>query len=142
MAILPDAAATPALPVAAPRLLKAAPGPAGAKGRGLFAVAPIARGELIDENCTLDLDEAQCTTIEPTPAGDHYFAHPADDTRGLLVLGYASLSNHADDPSADTGFRFDERLGWIVMLTARHDIGPGEEITRRYACPPWFEVSG
>ena len=125
-----------------PRLLKVAPGPAGAKGRGLFAVAPIARGELIDENCTLDLDEAQCTTLEPTPVNDHYFAHPADDTRGLLVLGYASLCNHADDPNADTGFRFDERVGWIVVLTARRDIAAGEELTRRYACPPWFEMAG
>ena len=125
-----------------PRLIRVAPGPAGAKGRGLFATAPIARGETIDENCTLDLDEAQCTTLEPTPVNDHYFAHPADDTRGLLVLGYASLCNHADDPSADTGFRYDERVGWIVVLTARRDIAAGEEITRRYACPPWFEVAG
>ena len=125
-----------------PRLIKVAPGPAGAKGRGLFATAPIARGETIDENCTLDLDEAQCTTLEPTPVNDHYFAHPADDTRGLLVLGYASLCNHADDPNADTRFRLDERVGWIVVLTARRDIAVGEEITRRYACPPWFEVAG
>jgi len=82
----------------------------------------LARGEIIDENCTLNLDEAQCTTLEPTPVNDHYFAH------------------HADDPSADTGFRFDERVGWIVVLTARRDIAAGEEITRRYACPPWFEL--
>ena len=125
-----------------PRLVKVAPGPTGTKGRGLFATAPIARGELIDENCTLDLDEAQCTTLEPTPVNDHYFAHPADDSRGLLVLGYASLCNHADDHNADTGFRFDEGLGWIVVLTARRDIAAGEEITRRYACPPRCDVTG
>ncbi len=123
------------------RVLKIAPARIAGKGRGVIALAPIAAGEVIDEACTLHLDEAQCTAIETTPAGDHYFMHPEDETAGLLVLGLPSLCNHAEDNNAATAYRHDEALGWVLVLTARRDIRPGEEITRRYACAPWFVFS-
>jgi len=122
------------------RLLKIAPAQIPGKGCGVVAVAPIAAGEVIDEACTLHLNDAQCAAIEATPAGDHYFMHPEDETGGLLVLGLPSLCNHAEDHNADTAYRRDEALGWVVVLTARRDIRTGEEVTRHYACPPWFEL--
>jgi SET domain-containing protein len=120
------------------RLLKVAPTVIAGKGRGVVAQAPIRAGELIDEACTVPLENELCDAIEKTPLGDHYFAHPADDTAGLLVLGLPSLCNHDDDPNAGTSYRYQGGLGWVVVLTALRDIGPGEEITRRYACPIWF----
>lgn len=124
-----------------PRLLKIAPARAPGKGRGVFAVAPIRRGEIIDEACTLILNSAECVEIERTTAGEHYFAHPEDDTAGLLVLGLPSLCNHSDHPNAGTSFRRDDDIGWIVVLTALGDIARGDEVTRRYACPVWFAVA-
>ena len=122
------------------RLRKIAPTLIPGRGRGVIAVAPIAAGEMIDEACTLVLSETQCAAIEKTPAGDHYFMHPNDETAGLLVLGLLSLCNHDEDNNTATSYYFDDDLGWIVILVALRDIHPGEEATRRYACPPWFEV--
>ncbi|MCW9039299.1 MAG: SET domain-containing protein-lysine N-methyltransferase [Rhodospirillales bacterium] len=124
-----------------PRELRIRPMATESKGRGVFAVANIALGEVIDANCTLELDEAACAAIERTPAGDHYFCHPVDESKGLLVLGLASLCNHAETPTAETSFVMDKGIGWIIVLRASRDILPGEEITRRYACPPWFDVA-
>jgi len=120
------------------RLLKIAPAVIAGKGRGVVAQAPIRAGELIDEACTVPLENEHCDVIEKTPLDDHYFAHPSDDSAGLLVLGLPSLCNHDDDPNAGTSYRHQDELGWIVVLTALKDIRPGEEITRRYACPIWF----
>lgn len=135
-----DAGPTPpSLPQ--PRLLKIAAARAPGKGRGVFAVAPIAAGETIDEACTLVLNSAECSEIEKTTAGEHYFAHPEDESAGLLVLGLPSLCNHSDHPNAGTSFRRDDAIGWLVVLTALEDIPRGREVTRRYVCPVWFAVT-
>jgi SET domain-containing protein len=120
------------------RLLKIAPTLISGKGRGVVAQAPIHAGELIDEACTVPLECEHCDAVEKTPLGDHYFAHPSDDTAGLLVLGLPSICNHDAEPNAGTSYRYQDGLGWIVVLTALRDIRPGEEITRRYACSIWF----
>lgn len=111
------------------------------KGRGVFAVAAIAVGDVIEHSCTIELSAADCDIVRPTPIEDYYFAHPEDDKRGLMVLGLASLCNHSDAPNVDTSFVRDDGLGWIVVLTANRGIAVGAEITRRYACPPWFKVT-
>ncbi|MGF1623519.1 MAG: SET domain-containing protein-lysine N-methyltransferase [Alphaproteobacteria bacterium] len=123
----------------APPTMKVAPGNAGAKGIGVFATAAIARGETISCDCTIPLSPADVRAVTPTVIDHYYFAHPEDDECGLLVLGLASLCNHADHPSALTVTARDPDLGWIVTLVAAHAIAAGEEITRRYACPVWFE---
>ena len=57
----------------------------------------------------------------------------------VTLLGLASLCNHSGTANATTVARKDEAIGWIVELRALRDIRPGEEITRRYACEPWFD---
>lgn len=111
------------------------------KGRGVFAITAIAAGDVVETSCTIELSIADCETVRPTAVEDYYFAHPDDEARGLVVLGLASLCNHADAPNVDTSFYHDPGLGWVVVLTANRAIGADEEITRRYACPPWFEVT-
>jgi hypothetical protein len=138
---IPDVAASVPDTLPQAKLLKIAPSRAPGKGRGVFALAPIRRGEVIDEACTLALDSAECAEIEKTKAGDHYFAHPDDQAAGLLVLGLPSLCNHSDHPNAGTSFRRDEKIGMVVVLVALRDIARGEEVTRRYACPVWFPVT-
>jgi hypothetical protein len=129
-------------PLFSPRVLKAAPGAAAAKGRGVFATRDFALGELIEAAPCIELDAAACVQIRPTPIEDYYFRHPDDEKAGLLVLGLASLCNHSDDPSAATDYEHDPAIGWIVVLTALRPIATGEEVTRRYACPPWFTPLG
>ncbi len=117
------------------------PMPAPGKGRGVFAVAAIAAGDVVEASCAIELDIEDCQIVKPTPVEDYYFEHPEDKSRGLVVLGLASLCNHSETPNVDTTFAKDEVLGWITMLTANRAIAASEEITRRYACPPWFKIA-
>ena len=124
----------------APRLINAKPGNADGKGRGLFAVAAIAKGELIDLACTVPLTPEQCLKLDKMlPFGDFYFAHPEDPTAGLVILGMASLCNHADRPNAHVDYQWEPDFGWVATLTALADIAAGEEITYHYRCAIWFE---
>lgn len=111
------------------------------KGRGVFAVTDIAQGQIVETSCTIELGVEDCQIVKPTPVEDYYFEHPEDKARGLVVLGLASLCNHSESPNVDTSFRKDGGLGWITVLTANRPIAKGEEITRRYACPPWFKIA-
>ncbi len=121
------------------RQIKIAPATAGARGNGVFALEPIAAGEVVDACPCIDLDVAACDQVRGTPIDDYYFFHPGDEERGLLALGLASLMNHSEAPNTGTRYHHDPALGWIVLVDATRDIAAGEEITRRYACPPWFE---
>jgi hypothetical protein len=107
-----------------PRLLKASAGPAAGKGRGVFATAALEPGEIIDVCPCVELDAQTCSRILDTRIDDYYFKHPADDERGLLVLGLASLFNHSDDANANTCYEHDPVLGWLVVLTAARRILP------------------
>ena len=110
------------------------------KGRGVRAVVAIARGEEMEVAPTILLSSEDCDRIEGIPLGDYYFAHPTNADDGLVVLGLASLCNHAENPNAEVRWHEDSGVGWLARLTALRAIGAGEEITRRYRCPPWFEV--
>lgn len=123
----------------APRIIRFAVRPAGAKGVGLFATAGILAGEVITRDYAVVLDAAACDAIAPTIIDHYYFAHPGDATAGLLVLGPSALCNHDDAPNADTLTAHDSDHCWYVSLVANRAISIGEEITRRYACPLWFE---
>lgn len=111
------------------------------KGRGLVAVAAIDAGESIETCPTIPLSAADCELLERTAVGDYYFAHPEDDALGMLPLGLVTICNHADAPNAETRWRNLDGIGWVVELVALRPIGAGEEITRRYACLPWFSLA-
>lgn len=120
---------------------KAAPGLSPGRGRGLFAAEPIAAGELIELACTAELSAEQCLVLDHMlPLGDHYFAHPEDERRGLMLFGLVSLANHAEQGNAAVRFARSSKLGWLAELIALVDIPAGAEITHCYWCPPWFEV--
>lgn len=125
------------------RVVKAAPGVSPGRGRGLFAIDAIGAGEVIDRACTVPIEVAQAKALDTMlPLGDFYFQHPRSGEAGLMVLGLASLCNHADAPNAHVRFENDISCGWIAVLFALADICPGSEITYRYRCPLWFEEKG
>ncbi len=121
--------------------LKVVPAASPGRGRGLFAAATIAGGEVIERACSIPLTSKQCDRLESIlPLGDYYFRHPEDPEKGLLLLGLVSLVNHSEDPNTDVRFVHCEELGWIAELVSRHPIAIGEEITYCYRCGPWFKV--
>jgi SET domain-containing protein len=121
------------------RRLKVVPGMSPGRGRGLFAAESIAAGEIIERACTVYIDAQQALALDRMlPLGDFYFQHPLAKEEGLMVLGFASLCNHADDPNADIRFEEGGDCGWIAVLHALRDIAAREEITYRYRCPLWF----
>lgn len=111
----------------------------GRKGRGVFAAAPIAVGDLLETAPTVELDRHDTDAVVGTAFDNYYFAHPADPDGGLLVFGLISLLNHAARPNAETTSRHVAGVGWVLDLRALRDIAKGEELTRRYACELWFE---
>ncbi len=141
-----DARPDPLLPPAPPadgfwqdRTSLAAPRAVPGCGRGLFAIAPIAAGTVIDRACTVEVAAAQCPDLDRMqPLGDFYFEHPEDSRAGLMALGLMSLCNHADSANADVRFTREDGLGWMAELVALAPIAAGSEITYRYKCPLWF----
>jgi uncharacterized protein len=117
-------------------VVRAVPG----KGRGIFAATALRKGDVILVDPTIELSAGDCAALRPTVIEDYHFAHPDGDELGLMVLGLSSLSNHADEPTALTEYSHTPGVGWLVALRAARDLSAGEEITRRYACPPWFDV--
>jgi uncharacterized protein len=111
----------------------------GRKGRGVFAAAPIAAGELLEIAPTGELDQRDTDIVGGTTLDDYYFAHPGDPESGLLVFGLSSLINHAAQPNAETTARHAKGIGWMVVLRSLRAIAPGEELMRRYSCEPWFK---
>lgn len=109
------------------------------KGRGIFASCAIEAGEVILVDPSIELSAEDCLTLRPTLIEDYHFAHPDGDEKGLLVFGLSSLANHSESPAAITEYHYAPEIGWTVTLRAARKLAPGDEITRRYACEPWFE---
>ena len=74
-----------------------------AKGRGVFATAPIAAGALIEAAPVIVVPAAQCALLDKTILHDYYFQWddgPEHEGRGALALGLVSLCNHSPRPNA------------------------------------------
>jgi uncharacterized protein len=102
--------------------------PSGIEGRGLIAVAPIAKDEIVAikgghlvDTQTLDAlpDRLRNTDIQITD--DYHLAALEDDEYEPVML----FINHSCEPNV--GF-----AGNIVLVAMR-DIAPGEELTTDYA---------
>jgi len=103
------------------------------KGRGVFAVAPLSRGALLEESHVVLVDGAVYATHGThTPLADYVFKWQ----RGgwALALGLGSLFNHARTPN----------VGWVrdyhravIRYTALRDIAAGEELCISYGRVWW-----
>lgn len=97
-----------------------------AKGRGLFALEPIAPGAEIVRCPALVIPGGQWRAVEPTIVGDYCFAW---DTGAALALGLGSMCNHDADPNAEVVA--DQQRVELVFRAIR-SIAIGEEITIAY----------
>ncbi|MGH8371951.1 MAG: SET domain-containing protein [Gammaproteobacteria bacterium] len=113
----------------------------GNKGRGVFAGADIAAGQLIEAVEVIVIPPAQIAALETTSLCDYYYKWGEDSKSGALALGCASLYNHSYRPNA----RYVKQLErGLIEFFAIRDIKRDEEITINYNGDPdsrkgvWF----
>jgi SET domain-containing protein len=114
------------------------------KGRGVFAVSPLAGGEIIVTAPIILIPAGEWPHIEPTVLAFYIynFGPTADEEHAAIALGYGSLYNHSYEPNAKYIKNWDEQ---VIRFIAVRDIQPGEEITINYdgspedQTPIWFE---
>jgi SET domain-containing protein len=114
--------------------------PSPGKGRGVFALRPIAAGELIERAPVVVIPEGQWEKFEKTILFNYYFSW---ERHSALVLGYGSLYNHSYQPNARFVRQFKEEAMDFIALRA---IATGEEIVINYNGDPtddsplWFHA--
>ena len=109
------------------------------KGRGIFAVAPIAAGTVIEAAPVIIVPAKDCPLIDRTILHDYYFhwdGDPDGEGRGAVALGLVALCNHSRRPRARVRRNFAQDTLDLVALVP---IAAGDEVTIDYNCPLWFE---
>lgn len=129
---------TPVIPGTKLRL-----GLAPGRGRGVFAAATIARGELFERAPVIISPAAEWPQLEQTVLFHYTFSWGANLKQAAIGLGYASLYNHSFAPNARYLLQRDDHL---IHFVALREIAAGEEITINYNGEPadrdpvWFDV--
>lgn len=114
-----------------------------ARGRGVFAGAPIAEGTLIERCAVIVVPPQDVEALNRTQLGSYHFQWGGTREASAIALGLGSLYNHAHDPNAIYVRRYEDEVIEFVLLRA---IAEGEEITVSYNGaigddrPVWFEV--
>ena len=111
------------------------------KGRGLFAVRDIKKGETIEVSPTLTLHvEGIGNTLNA-----YVFArdHSKDSPWCLLALGFGSLFNHATLPNVEYAISKKKNFGThsrVIKFTTKKAIKKGTELTVDYGYNPedWY----
>lgn len=98
-------------------------------GRGMFATADIANGELIEVCPVLETRAGDYENLKPTSLRNYYFIWNDEPKKVVLCLGYGSLYNHSYEPNAT--YQKDTAAGTITF-SAIKDIKADEEITVNY----------
>jgi hypothetical protein len=106
------------------------------RGRGVVAMEPIRRGELLEATAVIPITSIDSPT-RSSPLFDYPFAWDEPPYEEAIVLGLASLINHSATPNATLRRDYARRVLRVVALT---DIAAGAEITYDYDCPLWFEA--
>ncbi len=103
-----------------------------AKGRGVFARAPIAKGTLIEAAPVILVPPEQCPLLDRTILHDYYFDW---DSGGAVALGLLALCNHSRRPNARVRCNPAQATLDLVALAP---IAAADEVTIDYNCPLWF----
>jgi len=116
-------------------------GESSGKGRGIFAVRPIACGELIEAAPVVVVPHAQIAQLDATILGDYYFVWGDNKQDAAILLGRCSLCNHSYEPNARFVLVPAQQTIEFIALRA---IATGEEVTTNYngdpanCAPLWF----
>ncbi len=107
------------------------------KGRGVFALRDIAKGEVIEVAPVIPMTHDDIPESGNAPDG-YVLDWDEDDPEEAhgLVLGYIMLYNHSKTPNMDFESDFEH---YTITATASRDIQAGEELTWNYDCELWFD---
>ncbi len=107
------------------------------KGRGVFALVNIKKGEIIEVSPVVTVSKEN--VIESGEAPDGYLLDWDDETEGeehCMPLGYIMLYNHSDKPTMALE---NDMVEYTITARAARDIKAGEELTWNYSCDIWFD---
>ena len=100
--------------------------PSTGKGRGVFAMAAVRRGEIIESAPVLLVPTAQNDTFVASFLG-HFMFQTDDGRRYAIGLGFSSMINHSDDANAVFSVSTER-----IVIHARRAIAAGAEVTVDY----------
>jgi SET domain-containing protein len=110
------------------------------RGRGVFALATIDEGEVIESCPLLVFGAVEVTHLFETSLSNYLFKWGPFGEGAACALGFGSLYNHSHSPNA-VYVRKPDRLDFVALRT----IDEGEEVTVSYnggvgdRTPVWFE---
>lgn len=113
------------------------------RGRGVFTAHEVQEGDVIEICPVVMIPSEQVDQINKTVFYDYYFLWPGEEGLACMALGYGSLYNHAETPSAAITFDLSE---FTILVIASKPIEAGEEIFINYqggvekAPDLWFDI--
>lgn len=124
-----------------PNSRNVAVGATRSRGRGMFAVRKIAKGDTIERAPVIVIPAKQWPGVQPSILSNYAFDWGENDEHAVIALGHVSIYNHSYRPNAQLVQLPVELMMEVVALK---DIEPGEEITINYNGDPagrdplWF----
>jgi hypothetical protein len=109
----------------------------GDKGRGVFALRDIAKGEIIEVAPVIPVSKEN--VVESGEAPDGYLLDwdgNYENEEYCMPLGYIMMYNHSDKPNLHLDQDYDS---YTMTASALRDIKKGEEICWDYNCELWFD---
>lgn len=107
------------------------------KGRGVFALRDIAKGEIIEVSPVITVSEKDVKQNGRAPDG--YLLMWDEDTKGeeyCMPLGYVMMYNHNKAPTIEME---NDMENYTITVKAARNIKTGEELTWDYSCELWFD---
>jgi SET domain-containing protein len=112
------------------------------KGRGVFATAPIKKGEIVEICPVIILPYKDRKKVDKTKVLDYYF-YWGPKNQPAIALGYGSLYNHSFNPNIEYEQHLKKKT---ITFTALRNIKKGEELVSNYNGDPdskdelWFKA--
>lgn len=109
----------------------------GEKGRGVFALRDIRKGEIIEVAPVVIVPATSINGDGEAPDG--YLLDWDPETEGeehCMPLGYIMLYNHSNKPTLELEADMEDLT--MTAMAARN-IKKGEELTWDYSCELWFD---
>ena len=103
--------------------------PSTIHGRGVFCTHPLSQGDIIEISPVIVLPENEIELLSHSVLYEYYFSWGEQEDQCAIALGYGSLYNHSERPSAEFTPDFSDDT---ILFIALRDIPAGEEITVDY----------
>lgn len=124
-------------------MLKVLPSKTKGAGRGVFASKNIKKGEIVDVSPIIEIPRTEIENVEKSILVTYLFYFGKKKERAIIALGFGSLFNHSNNPSAKYEINFKDN---VLNFLATRNIKKNEEITINYKGDSknprllWFET--